>query len=125
MPSNKCEGGFDPQLAAETLIRPCVPFNTVSPAISSPQAAHFDAPVSRILVYLPSFVRVLFRAALQLWRVFPGREAGADPGVRRSGSDRAGGNRFGRRCGQEGGLQKQVSSKQNVAPCTLRTRSRK
>lgn len=49
MPSNKCEGGFSLQFAAQTVIRPCVKPST-GPSISSlSQVTHFDAPVSRFV----------------------------------------------------------------------------
>lgn len=46
-PSDKCEGGFAPQLAVQTLVRPCgVKRSPGPPDQSSSPITHFDTPVS-------------------------------------------------------------------------------
>ncbi|XP_055367439.1 sortilin isoform X2 [Betta splendens] len=52
VPSDKCEGGFDPQRAAQTLIRPCVTPGTGSAASPSSQVTHFDTPGERLVLIL-------------------------------------------------------------------------
>lgn len=47
VPSDRCQGGFSPQLAVQTLIRPC----GVKPSLDPPARdlspiTHFDTPVS-------------------------------------------------------------------------------
>lgn len=47
VPSDRCEGGFSPHLAMQTLIRPCgVKPSPDPPARHSPPTTHFDTPVS-------------------------------------------------------------------------------
>ncbi|XP_071358307.1 sortilin [Trachinotus anak] len=53
VPSNKCEGGFSPQLAVQTVIRPCgVKPSPGPPARSSSPDAHFDTPRERLVLIL-------------------------------------------------------------------------
>lgn len=59
VPSDRCEGGFTPQLIDQTVIRPCgVKTSPAPPAKSSSPVTHFDTPVSRfvICVHLYSFM---------------------------------------------------------------------
>lgn len=47
VPSNRCQGGFSPQLAMQTLIRPCsFKPSPGPPARDSSPITHFDTPVS-------------------------------------------------------------------------------
>uniref|UniRef100_A0A7N5ZUQ0 VPS10 domain-containing protein n=1 Tax=Anabas testudineus TaxID=64144 RepID=A0A7N5ZUQ0_ANATE len=68
VPSDKCEGGYSPQVAAQTVIRTCgIKPSPGPPASSSAQVTHFDAPVSGfvfvstlyLLIYLCSVLRFI------------------------------------------------------------------
>ncbi|XP_023263962.1 sortilin-like isoform X1 [Seriola lalandi dorsalis] len=53
VPSNKCEGGFNLQLAVQTVIRPCgVKPSPGQPARSSSPDTHFDTPRERLVLIL-------------------------------------------------------------------------
>ncbi|XP_068611668.1 sortilin [Brachionichthys hirsutus] len=53
VPSNKCEGGFNPRLDAQTVVRPCaVSPGPGPPARSSPPTTHFDTPRERLVLIL-------------------------------------------------------------------------
>lgn len=57
VPSDKCEGGFSPQLAVQTVIRPCgVKPSPGQPARSSTPVTHFDTPVSRSVALISACV---------------------------------------------------------------------
>lgn len=105
VPSDRCEGGFSPQFAAQT-VRPCgVKPTPGPPANSSPQVTHFDAPVSRF-VFL-NIVCILIYSCSVLTAVvcfFSGRKVSLDPGVCRSRSNRPDSYRFRCSCCQESGL---------------------
>uniref|UniRef100_A0A8C4IW74 VPS10 domain-containing protein n=1 Tax=Dicentrarchus labrax TaxID=13489 RepID=A0A8C4IW74_DICLA len=66
VPSDRCEGGFSPQLAVQTVIRPCgVKTSPGPPARSSSPVTHFDTPVSRFVAlisqYLQMFMTPVYR----------------------------------------------------------------
>uniref|UniRef100_A0A673AZX7 Sortilin-like n=1 Tax=Sphaeramia orbicularis TaxID=375764 RepID=A0A673AZX7_9TELE len=47
VPSDRCEGGFSPQLSVQTIIRPCgVKTSPRPPDMYTSQVTHFDTPVS-------------------------------------------------------------------------------
>ncbi|XP_061768162.1 sortilin isoform X2 [Nerophis ophidion] len=54
VPSDRCEGGFSPQLAVQTVIRPCgIKPTSKSPPASSPlPVTHFDTPRERMVLIL-------------------------------------------------------------------------
>ncbi|XP_056281267.1 sortilin isoform X1 [Pseudoliparis swirei] len=53
VPSDRCEGGFSPQLAVQTVIRPCgVKPSPGPPARSSSPVTHFDTPRERLVLIL-------------------------------------------------------------------------
>ncbi|XP_060931604.1 sortilin [Limanda limanda] len=53
VPSNKCEGGFMPHLAVQTLIRPCgVKPSPGPPAVSVPPGPVFDTPREKLVLIL-------------------------------------------------------------------------
>ncbi|XP_068163116.1 sortilin isoform X2 [Antennarius striatus] len=53
VPSNKCEGGFNPQLHVQTIVRPCgVKPSPGPPGRSSSPATHFDTPRERLVLIL-------------------------------------------------------------------------
>uniref|UniRef100_A0A8C9YR76 Si:dkey-159a18.1 n=1 Tax=Sander lucioperca TaxID=283035 RepID=A0A8C9YR76_SANLU len=53
VPSDRCEGGFSPQLAVQTVINPCgVKTSPGPPARSSSPVTHFDTPVSRCVALM-------------------------------------------------------------------------
>lgn len=54
VPSDKCEGGFSPQLAEPAVVRPCgiKPSPGPQDSVSIP-ISHFDTPVSRCVVLQP------------------------------------------------------------------------
>ncbi|XP_026217857.1 sortilin [Anabas testudineus] len=53
VPSDKCEGGYSPQVAAQTVIRTCgIKPSPGPPASSSAQVTHFDAPGERLVLIL-------------------------------------------------------------------------
>ncbi|XP_074554535.1 sortilin [Halichoeres trimaculatus] len=53
VPSDRCEGGFSPQLAVQTVIRPCgVKPSPGPPARSSSPVSHFDTPRERLVLIL-------------------------------------------------------------------------
>ncbi|XP_018541153.1 sortilin [Lates calcarifer] len=53
VPSDKCEGGFTPQHAVQTVIRPCgVKPSPGPPARSSSPETHFDTPRERLVLIL-------------------------------------------------------------------------
>lgn len=61
VPSDKCEGGYTPQLAEQTVIRPCgVKPSPGPPARSSSPDTHFDTPVSiELLVFQFVYVKLV------------------------------------------------------------------
>ncbi|KAE8281368.1 Sortilin 100 kDa NT receptor Glycoprotein 95 [Larimichthys crocea] len=53
VPSDRCEGGFTPQLIDQTVIRPCgVKTSPAPPAKSSSPVTHFDTPRERLVLIL-------------------------------------------------------------------------
>ncbi|XP_032360484.1 sortilin isoform X1 [Etheostoma spectabile] len=53
VPSDRCEGGFSPQLAVQTVINPCgVKTSPGPPARSSSPVTHFDTPRERLVLIL-------------------------------------------------------------------------
>ncbi|KAM3859028.1 sortilin [Diretmus argenteus] len=53
VPSDKCEGGFNPQPRIETIIRPCGVKPSVSPTASqSSSGTHFDTPREKMVLIL-------------------------------------------------------------------------
>ncbi|XP_020503394.2 sortilin [Labrus bergylta] len=53
VPSDRCEGGFSPQLAEQTVIRPCgVQPSPGPPTRSSSPITHFDTPRERLVLIL-------------------------------------------------------------------------
>lgn len=75
VPSDKCERGFSPQLAAQT-VRPCgVKPTPGPPASSSSQVTHFDAPVSRF-VFLKSVCILIYSVIHYILRMLLFRERG-------------------------------------------------
>lgn len=53
VPSDKCEGGFSPQQAMQTVVRPCgVKPSPGSPARSTSSVTHFDTPRERLVLIL-------------------------------------------------------------------------
>ncbi|XP_031714653.1 sortilin isoform X2 [Anarrhichthys ocellatus] len=53
VPSDRCEGGFSPQLAVQTVIRPCgVKPSPGPPARSLSPVTHFDTPRERLVLIL-------------------------------------------------------------------------
>ncbi|XP_070709817.1 sortilin [Pempheris klunzingeri] len=53
VPSDRCEGGFGPQLAVQTVIRPCgVKTSPGPPARSSSPVTHFDTPREKLVLIL-------------------------------------------------------------------------
>lgn len=54
VPSDRCEGGFSPQLAEQTVVRPCGVKPSPGPAGGpSLEVTHFDTPVSRCALLQP------------------------------------------------------------------------
>lgn len=62
VPSDRCEGGFTPQLAVQTVVRPCgVKPSPGPPARSSFPITHFDTPVSRCVALISAhFSLIMF-----------------------------------------------------------------
>nr|XP_057933144.1 sortilin isoform X1 [Doryrhamphus excisus] len=54
VPSDRCEGGFSPQLAVQTIIRPCgvKPTSNSPPTRSELPVSHFDTPRERMVLML-------------------------------------------------------------------------
>lgn len=92
VPSDRCEGGFSPQLIKQTVKACGIKPSPAPPAMSTSSVTHFDTPVSRLIVLFQSllhFIKLSFVwININLFVYFPARKAGVDPGVCRSSHHR-------------------------------------